>query len=132
MTNAGSGSTTRLLYSNPPPSCGKLSSGQALAPGQTLQSCDGRIWLTHQTDGNVVLYDQRGALWNTGTWGKVTSTFVMQTDGNLVLYPDSMGALWDTATGNTAGATLWLQQDCNLVVYSAGGTPLWASYTTCR
>ena len=132
VTNAGSGSTTRLLYSNPPPSCGKLSSGQALAPGQTLQSCDGRIWLTHQTDGNVVLYDQRGALWNTGTWGKVTSTFVMQTDGNLVLYPDSMGALWDTATGNTAGATLWLQQDCNLVVYSAGGTPLWASYTTCR
>ncbi|WPB75741.1 S8 family serine peptidase [Archangium violaceum] len=132
VTNAGSGSTTRLLYSNPPPSCGTLSSGQALAPGQTLPSCDGRIWLTHQTDGNVVLYDQQGALWSTGTWGTVTSTFIMQTDGNLVLYPSSTSAIWNTVTGNKAGATLWLQQDCNLVVYSADGTPLWASYTTCR
>ncbi|ATB29721.1 hypothetical protein [Melittangium boletus] len=65
-----------------------------------------------------------GEIWSTGTWGKVTSTFIMQTDVNLVLYPSSMSALWNTATGNKAGASLWLQQDCNLVVYSAGGTPL--------
>jgi subtilisin family serine protease len=132
VSNAGSGSTTRLLYSNPPPSCGTLSSGQALAPGQTLWSCDGRLGLVHQTDGNVVLYDRQGPLWSTGTWGKVTSTFVMQTDGNLVLYPSSASAIWNAGTWNNAGATLWLQQDCNLVVYSAGGTPLWASSTTCR
>jgi subtilisin family serine protease len=132
VANAGSGSPTRLLYSNPPPSCGTLGSGQALVPGQTLRSCDGKLALTHQTDGNVVLYDSKGALWNTGTWGKVTSTFVMQTDGNLVLYPSSTSALWSTATGNSAGAVLALQGDCNLVVYSASGAPLWASYTTCR
>jgi subtilisin family serine protease len=132
VSNAGSGSPTRLLYTNPPPACGTLSSGQALAPGQTLVSCDGRARLTHQPDGNVVLFDRLGALWSTGTSGQVTSSFVMQTDGNLVLYPSSTSAIWNTGTWVHAGATMWLQQDCNLVVYSASGTPLWWSSTTCR
>ncbi|SEU13996.1 Serine protease, subtilisin family [Stigmatella erecta] len=133
VRNTINGSTTRLLYSNPPPACGTLGSGQALAPGQILPACSGRAYLAHQTDGNVVLYGQSGAvLWNTFTWNQTTSTFVMQTDGNLVLYPSSMSAIWNTGTYGNSGASLKVQDDCNLAVYSAGGSLLWASNTTCR
>jgi subtilisin family serine protease len=133
VTNTYGGAPTRLLYSNPTPACGRLSSGQALAPGQTLYSCTGNAYLTHQRDGNVVVYGRSGAvLWNTGTWGQTTSTFIMQTDGNLVLYPSTMSALWSTWTYGNGGAYLSLQDDCNLVVYSAGGTRLWASNSSCR
>jgi subtilisin family serine protease len=133
VSNAGVGSPTRLLYSNPSTSCGRLSSGQALTPGHTLYSCTpNTARLVHEKEGNVVVYDRYGALWSTNTSGKATSTFVMQTDGNLVLYPDSLNAIWNTGTGGQSGAYMLMQDDCNLVVYSSGGRPLWASNTRCR
>ena len=57
--------------------------------------------------------------------------FVLQQDGNLVLYQDAVpqGVRW---TSNTAGKgeapfKLFLQGDGNLVVYDKNGTPTWAS-----
>jgi len=135
VSNPGSGSPNRLLYSNPPPtSCGKLDSGQALAPGQTLWSCAGNARIAHQTDGNVVIFDRLGMLWSTGTSGQTTSTFIMQADANLVLYPSTLNAIWNTGTGGNFGAHAYMrmQDDCNLVVYNSAGVPLWASYTQCR
>lgn len=135
VTGTFGGGTTRLLYSNPPPACGRLASGQALVPGQTLYSCSGSARLVHQTDGNVVLYSQSGtALWSTTTWNQISSTFVMQTDGNLVLYPDSTSSpLWHTATWGNNGAYLAVQDDCNLVLYNDGGTTrLWQTNSSCR
>jgi hypothetical protein len=132
VRNAGAGSPTRLLYSNSPQSCGRLSSGQALAPGQTLWSCAGNARVTHQLDGNVVVHDRLGVLWNTVTPGQTTSTFLMQTDGNLVLYSGAGAPLWHTATDNWNGAYMLMQNDCNLVVYGFTGIPLWNSRTFCR
>ncbi|WNG62081.1 S8 family serine peptidase [Archangium gephyra] len=134
VTGSYGGGTTRLLYSNPPPACGKLASGQALVPGQTLLSCTGSARLVHQADGNVVLHDRLGALWSTTTWTQVSSTFVMQEDGNLVLYPDSMSSpLWHTSTWGNNGAYLAVQNDCNLVLYNAAGTTrLWQTNLSCR
>jgi subtilisin family serine protease len=132
VVNAGSGSSNRLLHSSPPPGCGLLGSGEALAPGQQVGSCNGKATLIHQNDGNVVVYDRLGPIWASNTGGRVTSTFVMQGDGNLVLYPGSGGAIWASNTAPSAGAYLRMQDDCNLVVYTSWGQPFWASNTFCR
>jgi subtilisin family serine protease len=132
VANPGSGSPTRQLHTTPLTACGKLSSGESIIPGNTLRSCRGNVWVTHQTDGNVVIYDNRGPLWHTQTWNQTTSTFVMQLDGNLVLYTGTGSPLWYALGNGNAGAYLMMQDDCNLVMYSPGGARLWESRTTCR
>jgi subtilisin family serine protease len=137
VANPGSGSPNRLLYSRasttpPPPTCGLLTSGQALAPGQALASCDTSARVTHQSDGNIVITDRLGPSWSTATHGRATSTFVMQTDGNLVLYASTGAPLWSTGTHGNPGAYVAMQTDCNLVVYGPNNAPLWASGTRCR
>lgn len=58
-------------------------------------------------------------------------SFVMQTDGNAVVYNRSSGkACWHTNTSGHPGAYARMQSDGNFVVYSAGGSPLYATYTT--
>lgn len=117
-----------------PPSgaCGLLEPGEALAPGQALDSCDGRFSLVAQTDGNLVLYQHgAGALWHTSTHGREISAFVMQEDGNAVLYSKAATPLWNSGTSGKSGAFLVLQDDGNLVIYR-GGTALWNSGTCCR
>ena len=76
--------------------------GQSLLPGQSLQS-DNRLYtLTMQSDGNVVLSRQRRLtpLWRTGTGGGQFDPrdFIMQTDGNLVLYDTSGQSHWASKT----------------------------------
>ena len=121
----------------PPPSppsgaCGLLEPGEALAPGQALDSCDGRFSLVAQTDGNLVLYQHGvGALWHTSTHGREISGFVMQEDGNAVLYSKFATPLWNSGTDGKAGAFLVVQDDGNVVIYR-GGTALWDSGTCCR
>ena len=55
----------------------------------------------------------------------------MQTDGNLVLYPQGQAAsaLWAAGTEANPGAYVEMQNDCNLVVYSSSGAALWESGT---
>ena len=132
VVNAGSGSPTRMLLTTPLTSCGRLGSGEALIPGRTLYSCAGNVRVIHQGDGNVVVYDRLGALWHTQTWNSTTSTFIMQTDGNLVLYTGTGSPLWSVMGNGNAGAYLRMQDDCNLVMYSASGTRLWETRTSCR
>ncbi|MDC0714689.1 S8 family serine peptidase [Stigmatella sp. ncwal1] len=135
VANPGAGSPNLLLYSrssSTPPTCGVLASGQALAPAQVLTSCSGNSLVAHQGDGNVVVYDRLGASWASNTSGRATSSFVMQTDGNLVLYSSTGVALWYSGTQGNPGAHARMQEDCNLVVYSPNNTPLWASNTRCR
>lgn len=94
-----------------------------LRPGETVTSPDGRFTLTHQGDGNVVLYGPDGAIWHTRTHGKNTDLLVFQDDGNLVLY-DQGAAVWHTRTYGK-GQALAVQNDANLVVYGSE-KPVWA------
>lgn len=110
-------------------------------------------------DGNIVLYKPGGIpVWSFGSEGPVPSPskFVLQNDGNLVLYRNSGEAIRATATVrfgdtktyvNTALGlghkmfvgqriqtydrkyALIFQGDGNLVLYKQGGTPLWSSGT---
>ena len=108
-----------------------------MAPGFALQreavvlSCNGAVTLAHQADGNVVLYRGGTALWSTNTYGYSTANFVMQLDGNLVLYDPSGIPLWHSATGGYPGAWAAVQDDCNFVIYYSS-SPIWATGTWCQ
>jgi hypothetical protein len=55
--------------------------------------------------------------------------FVMQDDGNLVLYLASGRALWSSGTAGHPGSRAVMQGDGNLVVYSPSDEALWNSQT---
>ena len=125
------------------------SSGTAGNPG---------AYATIQDDGNVVVYSAAGVpLWQAGatcsameSWDRPSAysgpqppalrpgdvmfstdrraRFVMQGDGNLVLYRDGR-PLWSTRTHGNPGAFAVLQSDGNFVVYAAGNRPLWHTST---
>jgi hypothetical protein len=106
-----------------------LSSGGSLRNGQTLVSPNGRARFVVQPDGNMVVY----RLDNKVLWKSDTSgdgsRLDMQENGNLVWYDGNSQAGWKSDT-NT-GNHLVMQDDCNLVLYdSKGGSP-WASASTC-
>jgi hypothetical protein len=111
-----------------PTACGFAQPGEGLVVGESLWSCDRRFELRLQTDGNLVLYQGRIALWSSQTQGKPAAYLSMQSDGNLVLYADRLKALWATGTHGKPGAHAAVQNDGNLVVYS-GKTALWDSHT---
>jgi hypothetical protein len=100
--------------------------GQSLGPGESLPSPDELYSLFMQFDGNVVLLYGNGApppvVWATHTNGITPGEFIMQTDGNLVLYDSSGQAHWDSNTWGNPGAFLNVQNDGNVVVYRAGST----------
>ncbi|MGC6331817.1 Calx-beta domain-containing protein [Rhizorhabdus sp. FW153] len=58
------------------------------------------------------------------------------TDGNLVLYDDTGAVRWSSNTAGNPGATFALQNDGNMVIYSTIvptlGTILWQSGTCCH
>lgn len=104
-----------------------LSAGERLTGGERLVSPDGRSTFVMQTDGNAVVYDYTGR----ATWSSRTQgvgdRLDMQTDGNVVVSAADGRPVWATGTDGEPGADLEMQDDGNLVVYRADGSPAWAS-----
>ncbi len=112
-----------------PTGCGGIAPGHALAPGESVKSCDGRFSLVMQGDGNLVLYLGGSALWASHTNGKGGRTAAMQTDGNFVVYAAGRQPVWASGTNGNGGATLAVQNDGNVVLY-AGSRAIWATNTS--
>ena len=101
-----------------------------LTLGSTLNSPNGDYSLAMQTDGNLVLYCNKKALWSTNTHGKIVSGgLTFQTDGNLVLYDPTRKPLWHSGTHGTEASKMVLQDDGNLVLYTDGNEAVWATGT---
>jgi hypothetical protein len=113
----------------PPPVCRNLDANHALSRGQSLSSCNGRLRLTMQNDGNLVLYrNGTQAIWATNTAGSNAYVAVMQADGNFVLYRDGDDLpLWNTGTTGLIAGRLDLQDDENLVIYDIENAAQWSS-----
>lgn len=107
-----------------------------------------------QSDGNFVIYDNKGApIWSTLTFARGQSPYnlLLQDNGNLVLYDGKFTPLWATGTFKfpigTAAVTslnsnqfvkspnglykLIMQTDGNMVLYTGKNdeVPLWATMT---
>lgn len=105
----------------------KLLGSQKIDMGSAMTSCDGSHTLVMQTDGNLVHYLGGRALWSTRTRSGGKTRFIMQEDGNAVVYDDANTALWASRTPGHPGAYLALQDDGNIVVYGPGQEVLWSS-----
>ena len=108
-----------------------LLAGATLASGQSLVSGSGNggYTLVMQTDGNLVLVDDKVInpstglygvpIWWTGTQNNPGATVTLQTDGNLVVYSNAGNPLWSSGTPGSASNLLLVQTDGNLVLYHA-------------
>jgi hypothetical protein len=103
-----------------------LTADQQMLPGDSKLSENRAFRLDFQSDGNLVLYDERtGApLWATFTSSSRPGRAVMQSDGNLVVYDSNGVPLWYSGTASPY-AYLLLQGDGNLVIYSPDGGVVW-------
>nr|WP_113755901.1 lectin [Brevibacillus laterosporus] len=101
--------------------------GEKLVKGQYLKSSNGEYQFVLQDDGNLVLYGRGRALWASNTNGSATSNVIMQGDGNLVIY-GYPNAIWHSGTYNNPGARLIVQNDGNVVIY-LGQKAIWATGT---
>ena len=101
-----------------------------LLPGASFRSDDGRYRLTLQTDGNLVLYDDRTreVLWATATTGIRPREMILQPDGNLVLYDTAGCARWASGSGGNTNAYLVVQTDANVVIYRPDGRSAWSRH----
>jgi hypothetical protein len=72
-----------------------VSPGTTIPSGESIRSPDGRVALSMQTDGNLVVYLGGVALWNSGTWGNAGAYAAMQSDGILLYIP---AAEWPCST----------------------------------
>lgn len=117
----------------PQSGCSVFHSHTYLAPGRSIQACDGAPFqLTHQQDGNVVLRrtDTGQALWSTGTRGRSTGNLNMQADGNLVLYSPTGTAIWNSGTHGNPGAFAFVHGDGNFRIHRPNLQPIWSTNTT--
>jgi hypothetical protein len=96
-------------------------------PGQALETTNRQRKFVLQGDGNLVLYNSNTPIWASGTNGKAVSSLVMQGDGNLVLYGTNGKALWNSKTARKGASNLAIQDDGNLVIYNARGQATWST-----
>ncbi|MDK2124066.1 hypothetical protein [Parachitinimonas caeni] len=90
---------------------GVVKSGQALMPNDVVYTYDEKYALVMQSDGNLVFMIDPGkatqnAIWHSNTWGHPGAYFVMQDDGNAVVYDAGQPAkpLWHSNTWGNPGA----------------------------
>jgi hypothetical protein len=121
-----------LRVATAPTSCTFMNGNQGLYPNQSLSSCDGRLRLTLQGNGNLVLYQGGTVLWASDTVGRPSAVAIMQLDGNFVIYDSTGVAIWSSGTEDHPGARLSVQNDGNTVIYDSSGHPIWATDTCCR
>ncbi|UII33145.1 M57 family metalloprotease [Fulvivirga ulvae] len=123
-----------VLYATPtvpPPGPDKLLPGEQLTSGQSIKSPDNRFTFVMQGDGNLVLYKINVPLWSSNTHGLPVTRCIMQTDGNLVLYDNLNRARWSSNTHGNPGAWLVAQNDGNVVIYR-NNSALWSTQTCCH
>ncbi|GAA1968070.1 hypothetical protein GCM10009738_50500 [Kitasatospora viridis] len=116
-----------------------MNAGGGLSSGTWTQGALTRLVMNPNGNLAMYRTRDGALIWQTGTGSANGAYLTMQTDGNLVAYqqgggPSTGGAIWNTATWGNPGAYAIMQDDGNLVVYKQGGSSsaggaLWASNT---
>ncbi len=103
-TPSWSTNTVQKVVPNGPTANGDdMRPGEVLHPGNAIQSANGTYFWILQTDGNLVLYKRYAS------------------------HPDR--ALWSSNTHGRPAAVCIMQGDGNLVIYDIDGNAIWASNT---
>lgn len=135
-----------------------MNPGEILHKGESRVSHDNTYELILQMDGNLVLYDKTPtaimpdremphAIWASNTNGRAVDRVVMQTDGNLAMYPPSdpiclLGpslnvsvvpgscsgrttAVWQSNTRGHPSSHLRVQDDGSVAIYDQNSAGIW-------
>lgn len=106
-----------------------LVAGEHLVAGEEITSENSTFRFVLQSDGNAVVYDSSSR----ARWNSGTrgsgNHLEMQSDGNVVIYSSGGRALWTSGTAGNPDSDLVIQSDGNLVVYRYDGSPSWSSVT---
>lgn len=106
--------------------------GEQLTPGQSVWSANRRFRFVLQTDGNLVLYDNAR---NRALWATGTNGRRVT---RAVMQVDGNLVLYNghvavwSTRTRSRGATLVVQDDGNVVLYGVNGRPVWATNTSGR
>ncbi|MFF9062392.1 mannose-binding protein [Streptomyces sp. NPDC014882] len=85
-----------------------------------------RIRMVMQTDGNLVVYNERGKpLWASMTFGE-NHRAIFQTDGNLVIHNGADRPIWASRSHGHDNAQLVLRADGKVVILH-NGTVIWST-----
>jgi len=114
-----------------PTGCGVLQSNTGLEMDKAVSSCSGSHSLVMQTDGNLVLYNNRThrATWSSRTAGSNGYVAIMRGNGQLGVFEDALVPVFQSPNAGEVGARLAVQDDGNVVIYSKENRPLWATGT---
>jgi hypothetical protein len=92
-----------------------------------LHSKNKAVYLTMQSDGNLVLYRNTNVfndsvdhpIWSTNTfrWKEPVLECVMQKNGDLVLYDQKHKIMWSSQTGGHPGAKLSMDDDGSIYIH---------------
>ena len=90
-----------------------LFTGSQLNAADKLVSNNGRWELVYQEDGNLVLFDQGEADWDTQTEGEAPGRVTVENYGELIVYDEEGKQVWSTDTLGKVGPhnRLVLQED---------------------
>lgn len=100
---------------------------QEIRKGQGILRKNGLYHFVLLQNGRLVLYFNQNLLWSAKT--TKGDRFVLESNGNAVLYDDKQKILFSTETTNN-GDRLELLDTGILVLYDSTGKTLWSSNTT--
>ena len=108
----------------------RLSPGEFLQPQLDQRDHSigrGKVRLTFQTDGNLVLYGPgKQPIWASGTNRSGISRLSMDLNGNLAIYDNTNNTVWTANTANNPGAYLEVTGK-DAVIRSPQGQVLWSA-----
>lgn len=104
-----------------------LQQNQELLSNSGLISKNKKFTFVLQNDGNLVLYDAKRAVWSTNTSGSKLR-LKFETTGSLNLYDGTTVKWYLDPVNSVSGGTLKLQDDGNLVMADSSGKIRWTSW----
>lgn len=96
-----------------------------MTAGQSKDSPSGQYRLTMQADGNLVVYGNGRALWASNTSGTGASSFVVQPDGNAVIYRPNGVAVWSSGTSRVKAPVTLELTDLGDLRMTKDGSVVW-------
>ncbi|GAA1932916.1 hypothetical protein [Kitasatospora viridis] len=91
----------------------------------TMTFANGTLTVTETGSGS--------STWSQGGAGNSNSVLTLQSDGNLVIYPQAAHtfntALWGSGTNGDTNDVMFFQPDGNLIIYRNDGVGLWSTGT---
>jgi hypothetical protein len=106
-----------------------LKPGEWFNLGQGIFSKNGRVIFVLQKDGNLVLYGDKQPLWDAGSGPGRGTTRAVMQTDGNFVIYVGNNPIWASDTAGHPGARLVAQDDGNVVVYQ-GAMPLWSTETS--